>query len=276
MIEVNIDPYLVNTTAFAVTWHGFFTFVAVITAVTLVTRWAPKSGIPSYVVQNTAIWAILGGIIGARIVHVVDYWHYYSENLVQIVALWNGGIGLFGAFLGGFVGGAIYAYIRKYPIGQLADITAPSLLMAAFIGRIGDIINGEHCAASTTSPLSISYLHTSSNAVNCANGLGVSVHPVIIYEMCWYLVIFVVIWKLRNRLAPEGMLFLVFLSLYAFGRFFITFLRDDRIWGLSLQEAQFISLIILFTSITWIIYRIRWVSSSHRYATKRVTETKKN
>ena len=49
-----------------------------------------------------------------------------------------------GAFLGGFVGGAIYAFIQKYPIGRLADITAPSLLMAAFIGRIGDIINGEH------------------------------------------------------------------------------------------------------------------------------------
>ena len=262
MIEINIDPYLINTTVFAVTWHGFFTFVAIITAIVLVTRWAPRSGIPSYMVQNTAIWAILGGIIGARIVHVVDYWHYYSANLDQILAIWNGGIGLMGAFLGGFVGGAIYAFIQKYPIGRLADITAPSLLMAAFIGRIGDIINGEHCAAATSSPVSISYIHASSNAANCANGLGVAVHPVIIYEMCWYLAGFVIIWKLRDRLAPHGILFVLFLSLYSLGRFFITFYRDDRIWGLSLQEAHFISLIILFSSLTWMIYKIRWASTN--------------
>ena len=67
MIEINIDPNLISTGGFLLSWHGFFSFIAVATAVLLVARWAKREGIVSDVVYSTAIWAILGGIVGARL-----------------------------------------------------------------------------------------------------------------------------------------------------------------------------------------------------------------
>ena len=261
-ISIGINPIIFQYKSLIISWHGFFTMVGVLVSVLLVARWAKKENISSDIVYSVAIWGVLGGIIGARLVHVIDRWDYYSQNFGQIFTLWEGGIAIYGGILGGFLAGGLYAVLCKYPVRKLMDLTAPAVLISMAIGRLGDIINGEHCAAATSSPVSISYVHASSNAANCANGLGVAVHPVILYEMCWYLAVFVIIWKLRNRLAPHGILFVLFLSLYALGRFFITFYRDDRIWGLSLQEAHFISLIILFSSLTWMIYKIRWTSAN--------------
>ena len=249
----------------SLSWHGFFSVIGVAVAVYMVIKQSRKDGIEDDLIFNVASWGVIGGIIGARLVHILDNLDYYIDNPINFLYIWRGGIGLWGGILGGLAGGVLYAkFIRldRSMIGRLMDFAAPALLAAQAIGRIGDIINGEHCAAATSSPVSISYIHASSNAANCANGLGVAVHPVIIYEMCWYLAVFVIIWKLRDRLAPHGILFVLFLSLYSLGRFFITFYRDDRIWGLSLQEAHFISLIILFSSLTWMIYKIRWASTN--------------
>ena len=150
MIEIDISPYLINTGSFLLSWHGFFTFVAVAMAVYLVGRWAPMKGIDPDDIYSIAIWAILAGIIGARLVHVIDNWGYYQFNLLQILFIWSGGIGVWGAILGGFLGGAAYCYIAKHPIGIIADLTAPALLLVQSVGRIGDIVNGEHCARAAT------------------------------------------------------------------------------------------------------------------------------
>ena len=121
MIHIGIDPVMFKLGAFLLTWHGFFSFVAVMVAVILVTRWARSEDIGGDTVYATAIWVILGGIIGARTVHVIDRWDLYSANPTEIFAIWQGGIALLGAILGGLIAGTIYAYINKYPIGKLAD-----------------------------------------------------------------------------------------------------------------------------------------------------------
>ena len=97
-------------------------------------------------IYSIAVWAIIGGIVGARLVHVVDNWSFYQANPGQVIAIWSGGIGLWGGILGGFITGALYALWRRHPVGIIADLTAPALLFAQTIGRLGDIVNGEHCA----------------------------------------------------------------------------------------------------------------------------------
>ena len=142
--EVIMDPFIFRGDNFVLSWHGFLSVVAVIVAVYLVGRWAPKNGIDPDDVYSIATWAILGGIIGARLVHVVDDLSYYTNNPVQIFAVWKGGIAIWGAVLGGFAGGWIYASIRSFPKARIADLAAPALAFGMGIGRIGDIINGEH------------------------------------------------------------------------------------------------------------------------------------
>ncbi|MXY46489.1 MAG: hypothetical protein F4Y44_05770, partial [Chloroflexi bacterium] len=99
MIEIDISPYLINTGSFLLSWHGFFTFLAVAMAVYLVGRWAPMKGIDPDDIYSIAIWAILGGIIGARLVHVIDNWGYYEFNLLQLLFISSGGIGVWGGIL---------------------------------------------------------------------------------------------------------------------------------------------------------------------------------
>ncbi len=258
MIEIDIGPFIISSGSFLLSWHGFFSFIAVASAVYLVGRWAPAKGIEPDVIYSTAIWAILGGIIGARLVHVIDNLGFYQYNLLQILYIWSGGIGIWGGILGGFIGGAGYALIAKHPVGVIADLTAPALLLVQSIGRLGDIVNGEHCArAATEFILAFNWIRPESDARICSNGVGAPVQPVIAYEMLWNLAALFIIWKLRGRLRPDGMLFALYLALYSVGRFLVTFLRQDKVWTLGLQEAHFIAILVLVITVPLLVIKAR-------------------
>lgn len=272
-IRIGIDPDMIEIGSFVLTWHGFFTFVGVIVAVSWVAYRAKKQGILVDSVYSVAIWAIIGGILGARMLHIIDCWNgceassfAYSDHPVRILYIFHGGIGLFGAILGGFAGGASYMLVRnrngfikfwntylrwlgkmdKIPlpsIGKLADLAAPSLLVGMAIGRIGDIINGEHVARATSLPWGFIYSNPESLS-NRIYGLGRS-HPAVGYEMIWDFIVLAMIWPMRNRLRPDGMVFALYLGLYAIGRFFISFVRSDKGWLFNLDLAQLVSLIVL-------------------------------
>ena len=259
MIEIDIGPNLVSIGTFILSWHGFFSFVAVSMAVFLIGRWAPMKGIDPDDIYSIAIWAIIGGIIGARLVHVVDQWSVYQNNPGQILAIWSGGIGLWGGILGGFVGGTVYSLIFKHPVGMIADLTAPALLFVQSIGRLGDIVNGEHCAKATDLFFGFKWMNPASDARFCANGIGTSVHPVIAYEIIWNLAALFIVWKLRGRLRPDGMLFAVYLALYSLGRFAVTFLREDKVWALGLQEAHYIALGVLVITVPLLAIKARLI-----------------
>ena len=259
MIDIVIGPNLVSLGTFLLSWHGFFSFVAVASAVFLVGRWAPMKGIDPDDIYSIAIWGIIGGILGARFVHVIDNWGFYSGNPGQIIAIWSGGIGLWGGLLGGFFGAAAYARIFKHPVGVIADLTAPALLFVQTIGRLGDFVNGEHCAKAWDNALAFVWTNPASDARVCANGIDVSVHPVIANEIIFNMFALVIIWKLRDRLKPDGMLFALYFALYSVGRFGVTFLRQDKIWAIGLQEAQFIALIVLAITVPLLLAKARSV-----------------
>ena len=294
MIRIGIDPNIATIGPFILSWLGLCTFVAVATAVVLVARWAPREGIESDMVFAVAVWAVIGGIVGARFIHVIDQWEIYSQNPGQIFAVWRGGIGLWGAIIFGFLGGAtyiwgrqllgriysgqtlpwlkrlvgqriaegylkgdMYARFKDFSVGRLADITAPAMLIAQTIGRIACTMIGDHVATRTDLPWRFVYSHPDSESFQY-HGLVAS-HPVTVYEMIWNMVVLAIIWKLRGRLAPPGMLFALYLMLYSLGRFFIQFLRLDKVWFAGLQEAHIIALVVLAITVPLLAYRARWV-----------------
>tara|TARA_A100001037_G_scaffold306765_1_gene355174 strand:+ start:27018 stop:27887 length:870 start_codon:yes stop_codon:yes gene_type:complete len=264
MIPIDIDPNLAVWGTLIISWHGFFSLLAVITALILVARWAPTKNIDPDDIYSIAAWGILGGIIGARIVHVIDNWSYYTNDPYQVIAIWKGGIGIWGAILGGFIGAAIYTKIKNKPVGIIADLTAPALLLAQTIGRLGDIVNGEHCAKATELFFGFIWTSPDSNAAFCSNPTGISVHPVIGYEILWNLSVLFIIWQLKNKISPPGMLFTIYLFLYAIGRFIITFFRDDKVWALGLQEAHFISLLVLLITSIILIMKFKFIPIKER------------
>ena len=118
MIDIVVGPNVISSGPLVLSWHGLFSLIAVATAVYLVGRWAPMRGIDPDDIYSIAVWAIIGGIVGARLVHVVDNWSFYQANPSQVIAIWSGGIGLWGGILGGFITGALYALWRRHPIGH--------------------------------------------------------------------------------------------------------------------------------------------------------------
>ena len=259
MVEIDIAPNLFSG-SFVVSWHGFFTFIAVVTAVVLVARWAPLRGIDPDDILSIAIWAIVGGVVGARVVHVIDNWtDLYQDNPVQVLYIWNGGIGIWGAILGGFLAGAAYSLLKKHPVGVIADLTAPVMLLSQTIGRLGDIVNGEHCAKATDLFFGFVWTHAETAARSCASGFGtIEAQPVIAYQMIWNLLALAVIWRLRGRLKPDGMLFVLYLALYSVGRFAISFAREDRIWALGMQEAHYVALLVLAVTVPILVIKARF------------------
>jgi len=262
MIEIPIGPNLFQfqyNMYWIMSWHGFFSFVAVLVAVTLVARWAPLKGIHPDAIYSIAIWGLIGGIIGARVVHVIDNWNaIYQYAPLDVFAIWKGGIGVWGGILGGFIGGALSALITKHPVGIVADLTAPAMLFVQSIGRIGDIINGEHCAKATDLFFGFSWTHPGTIARVCDAGFDVlPVHPVIAYEIIWNMVALTIVWKLRGRLKTDGMLFALYLALYSVGRFIISFYREDNVWWLGMQEAHFIALLVLLITIPLLAFKAR-------------------
>ena len=263
MIEIEVGPNLVSFGSFLLSWHGLFSFIAVATAVFLVGRWAPMKGIEPDDIYSIAIWAIIGGVIGARVVHVIDQWGFYQNNLIQILYIWAGGIGLWGGILGGFIGGAGYSLWAKHPVGIIADITAPVMLISQSIGRIGDIVNGEHCAkAANDFIFGFNWVNPISDARICSNGIGIPVQPVIAYEIIWNMLALALVWKLRNKIRPDGMLFALYLALYSTGRFLVTFLREDRIWAFGMQEAQYIAILVLLITVPLLVIKARPAGSA--------------
>ena len=257
MIEIESSPFLIEFGSLILSWHGVFSFIAVAAAVFLVGRWATLRNVDPDDIYSIAMWAIIGGIVGARLVHIIDNLDIYMDNPGKILAIWTGGIGLWGGILGGFIGGAGYAALARYPVGVVADLTAPAMLFVQSIGRLGDIVNGEHCAKATSQFFGVIWTHSESAARYCANGLGVGVQPVIAFEILWNLSCLWVIWTLRNRLKPSGMLFALYLFFYATGRFIVTFLREDRIWAFGLQEAHFIAIMVLVITVPLLAFKAR-------------------
>ena len=267
MIEINIDPVLYSANivyTWALSWHGFFSFVAVGSGVILIGRWAPTRGIDPEAIYSVAIWAILGGIVGARLVHVIDQWsEIYQDRPSQIFNITSGGVAIWGGILGGFFGGAAYSLYAKLPVGVISDLAAPMLLYVQTIGRLGDIVNGEHCAKAADYFLAFKWTHPETTAATCANDLGLIpfAHPVIAYEMTANMIALAIIWRLRGRLRPDGMLFALYLAFYSLGRFGITFMRDDRVWALGMQEAHYIALIVLAVTVPLLVVRARFGTS---------------
>ena len=139
---------------------------------------------------------------------------------LEVLNIRHGGLAIHGAIIMAIIVAVIFTRIKKVNFWTLADICAPSLILAQAIGRWGNYINQEAYGGPTDLPWGI--------MVN-----GVKVHPTFLYESLWnFLVFLFLIWYRKNKKKKEGEVFLLYLSLYSFIRFFIEGLRTDSLmWG---------------------------------------------
>ncbi len=252
-IVIDIDPVIFHLGSFALRWYGLFIGLAIFAAFLVALREARRRGVAEDDLYNLGMWGVLGGFVGARLFHVIDRWPDYITRPAAAFAIQDGGLAIYGAIIGGFAAGAIYARRRGLSIPQMADLAAPGLILAQAIGRIGCITTGDSLGGPTTLPWGVVYL----NPGAMAPSLGVAYHPTMVYEMIGDLLIFALLWRLRTRLKTEGTLFLVYLSLYSALKFGVTFFRREVLFLGGLQEAQVLSLAGGLTAVALLIWLAR-------------------
>jgi phosphatidylglycerol:prolipoprotein diacylglycerol transferase len=186
-------------------------------------------------------WVIAGAVVGARLFHVFDHLGYYARHPLEIVAVWNGGIAVYGAFIGGVLAGAIAARFYKVPIWPALDAAAPAMLVGQAIGRIGCFINGDAWGAPTGCPCGVVYWHE--HALVPPDLIGVPTHPYPLYEIGAVAVLLALLWIAQRRGLRPGTTFLLMTVGYGVIRFSLTFVRQEPILALGLQEAQLIALL---------------------------------
>ncbi len=275
MIVISIDPVAFTLGSFTVRWYGIIALIGVITLLSLPIREARRLPLSQNTIYSFFICAVIGGFIGARLVHVVDYvvanWDYYQFHLGEIPRYIIGfaGFGLYGAIIGSLLGGWIYFRVKKIPFGNLArmgDALAISAPLAQAIGRIGCTING--CCFGKPSPFDSfpgAIIYTARDTIPrywhgiqlYQDGITVPLYPAQIYFILWNLIVFAIVWRFRKKLKPPGSLFFFYLCLYAAGDFGLRFFRLNEPFLLGLHQGQVISLAILVVLVPWLIIRMR-------------------
>lgn len=272
-IEIGIGPELGEFGSLILTWHGIFTALGIAVAVFIAVVIGQRRGFLEDDVYSAALAAIPAGIVGARALYVVERWSAFSDDPWDILRLNEGGISIYGAVLGGLVGLLIYVVIRKLDVRRALDVAAFAVLPGMAVGRIGDLINGEHFAETTGLPWGVRYTHIDSPSLighpltEClatANISGVCAqHPAVAYELIGDLLIFGLLFLIVRYAKVDGMAFFGAVLLYSLMRFGVSELRlDSREIFAGLSTPQVTALFLVPMSLIGLLYSWRQRASA--------------
>jgi len=264
-----LDPILIHFTKdFGIHWYGILIVSGVMLGAVYASWRARQDGENPDHVWNALIVAIILGIIGARIYHVFSEpaggtvgWSYYRQHPIEILYIWHGGLGIYGAIVGGVLGVVLYAWrARLHPL-QWLDYGAPGLALGQAIGRWGNFINQELYGPPTRLPWGLiidpQYRIAPYNDLT-AYPPETLFHPTFLYESLWCLVVFialaVIASKLKGRLL-EGDILLGYVIGYPLGRFFVEYFRPDA-WMLGpMAAAQVFAIICVAAGVVLLVVR---------------------
>ena len=252
LIKIGIDPVLVTIGGLKIHWYGIMIALGLYAGIQVALRDAPRRGINTDQLMNVALLAAVLGILGGRLYYVgQNNPSFYLHHPAQILAVWQGGMAFFGAIFGGGLALVISAWRWRMPLWSLLDIGALGLTIGQAIGRVGNIINGDILGYRTNG---WGFEYTNPNTFG---PLNTPVQPASLYELLISLALFLVLWNLRTRIHPEGMLAMIYLVLYSISQFFIFFVRDNVVILGGLKQAQVTSLVVIALMLPVIAYLLR-------------------
>jgi prolipoprotein diacylglyceryl transferase len=228
-------------------------------------RWANRGGEPG-VIFDIALWAIIFGLIGGRLYHVLTDWSTYfgpgGAGLKAAFMIQEGGLGIWGAVALGGVGAWIGCRRKGIPLPAFGDAIAPGIVLAQAIGRIGNYFNQELYGRTTSLPwgLEIFERRDGNGALDSLNGVSTGqlievVHPTFLYELLWNLLVFVLlIWVDRRFRIGHGRLFSLYVAAYCFGRFWIELMRSDMATHIAgIRINSFVSVFVFIGAVVYIM-----------------------
>ncbi|WP_431893365.1 prolipoprotein diacylglyceryl transferase [Nonomuraea sp. bgisy101] len=223
-------------------------------------RWRARGGTPGTIV-DIAVPAVIFGLIGGRLYHVITDWQLYFGDRApnepyEALFIWNGGLGIWGAIALGGVGVWLACRKRGLSLSAVADTVAPGIAFAQAIGRWGNYFNQELFGGPTTLPWGLEIEPGKAGTIEGYTGLY---HPTFLYESLWNVVLgFVLIWVGKRFALRHGRLFALYVAGYTLGRFWIEGLRVDPVGGvdhavhfLGLRINQWTALVLFIGALVY-------------------------
>ena len=269
---------LVNLGFFSIKWYGLLIALSIILGLNLSKKLARYRGIDPHLVSEILPSLILSSIIGARIYYVIFEYRQFSGdnfftpikifniylNIPSFLAIWEGGIAIHGALLGGFLSIYLFCKSKKIPLKIFLDLLMPSVILGQAIGRWGNFFNNEAFGIPTNLPWKV-FIPLSNRPIIFSNSQFF--HPTFLYESLWNLLIFILLIYIFNKQNKDnsilpGLITCLYLITYSFGRFWIEGLRIDSLClggyppyceG-GLRIAQFISIFLFSSGLIWLYF----------------------
>ncbi len=243
-ITIGIDP-TIRIGPLALEWHGLTIAIGIVCGGIVAARWARERGLEPDPIYTFGVLAALGGLVGGRLFYVLEHG---GPLLDDRGFTFDGGVILAALLIAGYVK-------RSGVSARYLDAAAVGLPLGVAVGRIGDVINGEHYGPRSDFFLAVRNSHPDALTPNPA----FAYHNGGLYEVLLAAVIFTIMWSLRDRLRRAGELAWLVLGLFAAGRFFVFFVRSDSPQlALGLDNTQWTSLGML------VLVLVGWALTTRR------------
>jgi prolipoprotein diacylglyceryl transferase len=233
-------------------WYGTLLALGVLLGGRLTRRELVRRGLDGEKVYTVATWAVPFGVIGARLYHVATDWSRFDGHLAEIPQLWHGGLGLPGVVAGGALGAVIGSRRAGIPARVTMDCIAPGLIAAQALGRWGNWANQELFGGPSSLPWAVEIAPANRPAQYATSA---TFQPTFLYESLWNLLVLLVLYRLIRALwtrLPAGTIFVAYLALYSFGRFFIEGMRVDpanHIAGVRINQWLFAAVFVVASAL---------------------------
>ena len=269
---------LINLGFISIKWYGLLIAISVLLGLNLSKKLARSRGIDPNFISEILPSLVLSAIIGARVYYVIFEYQQFSGdkffttikilniylNIPSFLAIWEGGIAIHGALLGGFLSIYLFCKSKKIPLKIFLDLLMPSVILGQSIGRWGNFFNNEAFGIPTNLPWKL-FIPLSNRPNIFANSQYF--HPTFLYESLWNLIIFTILIYIFNKQSKDnsitpGLITSLYLVTYSFGRFWIEGLRIDSLClgGFppycegGLRVAQFISIFLFSSGLVWLYF----------------------
>lgn len=223
-LGISVDPNPVAFRVFGkdIYWYGIIIAVGFILAVAYIMYRSKDFGVTSDDTLDLVLWTVPIGVVCARLYYCIFYWELYADNPISVLYIWQGGLAIYGAVIGGAITVVVVSRVKKIKTGVFLDLASMGVLIGQIFGRWGNFMNREAHGSVTDSFFKMGLVD--------ASGQVAYYHPTFLYESVWNLVGFIGIHILsKKKRRFDGEVFLLYVGWYGLGRAWIEGLRTDSL-----------------------------------------------
>ena len=283
--EMDIESLALNFKGLTVAWYGVIIVTGILLSVLYIYLRGKRKKLLLDDLIDVAFFTVIPGIVGARLYYVFFDWMKHPteyDSLEDVVAIWEGGLAIYGGIIFGALGCMMALRWKKINIPAFFDILAPAVQMAQAVGRWGNFMNAEAFGGETTLPWRMKLECVGHNCSLITQGM--EVHPTFLYESLWNLIGFTFLTFYSKKKKFDGEIFFLYIGWYGLGRMFIEGLRSDSLYIGPLRVSQWVAAIcvavaVVFLALFYFIRKRRaiaeciYLPGSKRYAEVMQTES---